>query len=90
MKLFNLDKKVFISIAQRSLCLLIVPIVASFFVSGFNWGFFDFVFAFCMFTIFQFIYHILIRHFANKLSKDFIAFIVILVFAIIWGTLATG
>lgn len=90
MKMLGLDKKVVMLVVERSLLVLMIPLIASFFIKDWNWSFSDYIFAFCMFFVFQFIYQILIKRFENKFSKDFIAFIVILVFAIIWGTLATG
>lgn len=86
----DLNKNTILKVGKRSLILLLIPLVMSFFVEGFNWGFFDFVFAFFMFFIFQMIYQIFAFKLKSKSAKIILSTIILSIFLIIWITLATG
>lgn len=86
----DLNKNIILKVGKRSFILLLIPLVMSFFVEGFNWGFFDFVFAFSMFFIFQMIYQIFAIKLKSKSAKIILSAIILSIFLIIWITLATG
>lgn len=86
----DLNKNTILKVGKRSLILLLIPLIMSFLVQGFNWGFFDFVFAFFMFFIFQMIYQVFAMKLKSKYAKIILGALILSIFLIIWITLATG
>lgn len=70
--------------------LLIVPILGSLTVEGWNWGWNDYLFAYVIWTVFGQTYVFLTKNTSDKNKKIAIGFSVFSVLAIIWVVLATG
>ncbi len=69
---------------------LIVPIFGQLFVDGWDWGLGEFVFAWVFFNILGFTYTFVTNKINNRVLKIVVGVIVVLIFAFIWGMLATG
>ncbi len=70
--------------------ILLIPLFGNTFVDGWNWGFWDFVFAATFFVNTGLIYSFGISKIRNKTTKIGVGVLVALVLAFIWVVLATG
>ncbi len=73
-----------------STALLAVPFITSFFVKGFNWDVFDYIFALAFFFIAGALYQFFINKTQDKNKKVKIAVGLTLLFVYIWAELAVG
>lgn len=73
-----------------ALGLLLIPIVASFFVKGFLWTTSDYVFAFILFLVPTLAYRLITRTATNFKYRLAIAFALLTGFATVWINLAVG
>jgi hypothetical protein len=72
------------------LLLLIVPLVGNLTVTGWNWQWHDFAFAYVIWTVFGLLYVRLTKNTLSTKHKVAIGFVVFGILAVIWGILATG
>lgn len=70
--------------------LLAVPFLASFFIEGFNWDLFDYIFAFIFFFVAGSLYQFFISKTQNKSKKVKIGVGLTFLFVYIWAELAVG
>ena len=82
--------QILIKSVATALGLLLIPIVASFFVKGFLWTTSDYVFAFILFLVPTLVYRIITRTATNFKYRLAIAFALLTGFATVWINLAVG
>lgn len=69
---------------------LIVPILGELFVDGWNWGVSEFIFAWVFFVVMGTSIKLAMRQISNPKLRVLVGILVFLLFAFIWGILATG
>ncbi len=85
-----MQKKQLITILIRSTIALVIPLLGQLFVSDWNWGVGDFVFAWVFFNILGIAYTVATNKIASRNGKIVAGIAVIAVFAFVWIKLATG
>ena len=85
-----MERKQVIKIAIWSTVALIIPILGQLFVGGWNWGLGDFVFAWVFFNLLGLTSIFVMNKITHQRGKIAACIIVIIIFAFIWGMLATG
>lgn len=73
-----------------SVFLILVPLIGSLVVEGWNWNIFDFIFAFVFFFIANLVYQFALAKIESKNKKVFIIFGLTILFVYIWAELAVG
>ena len=73
-----------------TLALLIVPLIASQLISGFDWGIEDYIFAGLIFFTSGFIYERGIRSITNSTHRSIATVVLIVVVTLIWIEAAVG
>jgi asparagine N-glycosylation enzyme membrane subunit Stt3 len=69
---------------------LLVPFLGNFFVSGWNWSLYDFIFAFVALSIFGFVLDIANRNILNSFNKIIVIVSTVFIFLVLWVEAATG
>ncbi len=85
-----MQKKNITNIIYWSTGALIIPLLGSIFVDGWNWGLGDFVFAWIFFMLLGFTYSFTTHKITQPLYRTIAGVVVILFFTLVWVMLATG
>lgn len=85
-----MTKTQILKVIKWSTIALIVPILGQLFVDGWNWGVFDFLFAWVFFNLLGLSYTFVTDKVANRSLKIVAGILVVLIFAAVWVMLATG
>ncbi len=76
-------------VASRVLLILLIPLFGNFFIEGWNWGFFDFVFAFVALFVTGLLIDYVLRKYKNFNVRIAVISLILLAFVTLWVEVAT-